>query len=662
MTVRIDDQTDRIQVVHEAADAPAARADTMVIVLDDAWTPLAEDRADLLSARALFADVVARVDLFDGALERLDQWADAGGLADRVIVEETTYWFRLRETMWRWLHERLLWRVVLASIGADRRRLRYSLPAGEDALRDVAARLGTIESQGSTEAPVEVPAPTAVSDEGGPARASMAARILRRLRGAVSRAPSWRAATASSPPETRTAELRARDDRLADRVAALAAGDDPRVVVLTTPATHQRVAAADGARRDPNLGSVIPRLEGAGFDTILVGMGLDHRRDGDWALVADDPRLLPQSLLRTRWSRPEDKDRAARAVLTIRAALEPVRQTRFDLDGVDLAGPFVDALEAQLARIVELETGQRACIERFIAEIAPRAILLTQEGIRVPWLAAGADAGVPVFAVQHGVLYEGHPGYPHRRHPAVRRPAVTFVYGEDEREMLLRRGAYLDSEVVVSGSPRLDLDARSVDVGGDRDGDRDAVRRELGVRGGDRLLVVSTVNLPFLQRAHLAPMLDRLLGGPMPGVHVVFKQHPGERDDGPYEALLTGLARARGHAVPPISVVRDIDLYRLLRAADAHLGLHSTVLTDAVAAGTPNLIAMTDAHADLLGYVEAGVARPVRTVDDIRAALAEPSDPDPAAREAFIERHFRAGDAGERIAAVIANAAGTTSC
>jgi hypothetical protein len=139
-------------------------------------------------------------------------------------------------------------------------------------------------------------------------------------------------------------------------------------------------------------------------------------------------------------------------------------------------------------------------------------------------------------------------------------------------------------------------------------------------------------------------------------VHVVFKLHPGEREDGPYRALLEGLARARGYEAPPISVVRDIDLYRLLRVADAHLGLHSTVLTDAVAAGTPNLIATVDAHVDILGYVEAGVARPVRDVEDVLAALDAPIPPDPAARAAFLARHFRDGNAGARIVGSIRDA------
>jgi hypothetical protein len=138
----------------------------------------------------------------------------------------------------------------------------------------------------------------------------------------------------------------------------------------------------------------------------------------------------------------------------------------------------------------------------------------------------------------------------------------------------------------------------------------------------------------------------------------VFKQHPGEQDEGPYRRLLTGLAEAGGYAAPAITVVKDIDLYRLLRAADGHLGLNSTVLTDAVVAGTCNLIAIVEGNRDLLGYVDAGVAIPVRNVEDVRAALTGPPPGDDPARRAFLDDHFLAGDAGARIAAAIAGRLG----
>jgi hypothetical protein len=292
-----------------------------------------------------------------------------------------------------------------------------------------------------------------------------------------------------------------------------------------------------------------------------------------------------------------------------------------------------------------------ARMERMIDHIRPRAILLTFEGRRLPWLIAGARAGVPTFALQHGVLYPAHPGYPDRRHPAQVLPSCTFVYGEYERDVL-EGGAYRHGEVVVSGSPRLDLEPATLDPAR-RDEERASVRAELGVAAGDLLLVVSTLHHPFVQRSHLAHMIESTLGGPLPSVHVVFKLHPGEHDEGPYRALLTGLARAGGYGAPPMSIVKDIDLYRLLRASDAHLGQHSTVLTDAVIAGTPNLIAMVEASRDLLGYVLAGVARPVREVRELLDALRHPDPPSTEARTMFLRSHFRDGNASELIAATI---------
>jgi hypothetical protein len=117
--------------------------------------------------------------------------------------------------------------------------------------------------------------------------------------------------------------------------------------------------------------------------------------------------------------------------------------------------------------------------------------------------------------------------------------------------------------------------------------------------------------------------------------------------------MIEALAVAGGFEPPRITVVQRVDLYRLLAAADAHLGIHSTVLTEAVATGTPNLLASGLEGADPLGYVEAGVAIPVRTPEDVAAALALPRDEAlrPEARSAFLAAHFEPGVASERIAA-----------
>jgi hypothetical protein len=448
-----------------------------------------------------------------------------------------------------------------------------------------------------------------------------------------------------------TAERRRRNTLLDERVATLKGLPAPRIVVLTLPGSYQRIGGTGGMSRDPNLGSVIPKLHEAGLEPIIVGIGMSRKREEDWSAIESDDRLLPGYLLGSRWGRPEDDDRAAAVTRAVIGGVDAMPPVALELDGLDIRSAFVAALRSSLERLIDAEVHQLARVERLIEELAPAALLMSQEGHRTPWLMAAARAGVPTFALQHGILYSTHPGYPDRRDPRLIVPSRTFVFGEYERRVL-EAGAYDRGEVIVSGSPRLDLDARADDVAGGRkdpEGERAAVRAELGVADGDRMLIVSTVWTPFIRRSHLAHMIEACLGGPLSNVHIVFKQHPGERDEGPYRDLLNGLARAGGYPPPPISVVRDIDLYRLLRAADAHLGLNSTVLTDAVMAGTDNLIARVEASGDLLGYVAAGVARPVTRVADLRAALDHPQPAHPAARRTFIEDHFRPGEASDRI-------------
>jgi hypothetical protein len=70
------------------------------------------------------------------------------------------------------------------------------------------------------------------------------------------------------------------------------------------------------------------------------------------------------------------------------------------------------------------------------------------------------------------------------------------------------------------------------------------------------------------------------------------------------------------------------------------------------------MLAVGQAWSDVIGYVDAGVAAPVRSVDDVRDFMADPRPSAPADRDRFLESHYRTGDAAARIAAVIERAAG----
>ena len=651
----------RLHFVPLAIDAPPARPGEVSIVLDTAWTPAAGERSDVVSVRPYFAAAVERADLYAAALATLDRWGQASGVADHVLVDGVTYWFRAREDMWHWVHERLLWWHAVTAIDADFGPAAITAPADEVALLDVVRavdRAVDVREAPTEEGPESEAAARPAAAAAAPPRPAQASRSLPR---AIARriVRPFRAQT--PPPERpgrtekdrRSAETARRTALLDERLARLLAGPKPRVVVLTLPSSYQRVGeSASAERRDPNLGSVIPALVDAGLEPVVIGLGMSRERDEDWATTELDDRLLPAFYLQSRWARPEDRDRARAAAGAALAGIEAVSHVPFEIDGLDLTSPFLASLRVTLQKIIEPDVVQSARVERLTDEVRPSAFLMTQEGHRTPWLRAAERAGVPTFALQHGVLYPTHAGYPDHRHPRLILPTRTFVFGDYERRVL-EGLAYERGEVTAAGSPRLDLDT-AVPAAADGGAERSATRQELGIADGAVVLVVSTLHLPFVRRSHLVHMIETCLGGRLAGVHVVFKQHPGERDEGPYRQLLDGLARAGGYEAPAITLVKDIDLFRLLRAADAHLGLNSTVLTDAVMAGTPNLIAIVEGHRDLLGYVAAGVARPIHGVDELRAALHEPRPAAPDARRAFLDDHFLPGDAGRRIATEIA--------
>jgi hypothetical protein len=631
-----------VAFVRSPHDPHPSGGGALTVVLDTAWTPMPGEAPDAIPIRNAVMTVVERDDLAEEALEQLDRWAIATGMADRLLIDGSAQWFRIRERCWWWLHERLFWLRVVEELVGPRGPDAYRVPEEETALLD-AVRARAVSRGGRVD--VEPGLPTGMPVNGPAAVSRTAAEAVRWLAGWPSRSLRRRSR------QGRTSEVERRLGVLDDRIATLVREARPRVLVLSHAGIAQPIGTGGRTEPvDPILGPVVERLGEAGFDVDVVALGLDHRVDADWATIQADPRMVPSSLLRARWSGADDD--AGADGDPVAAALEGVATVPLDVDGVDLGPLLVGEIGRAMRASLPTVRRQTRQVGRLLTELRPAAMLLTHEGIRSPWLVAARRAGVPSFAVQHGVIYPTHPGYRHERHPGLVLPDVTFTYGDFERQVLLEHGGYRPDEVVASGSPRLDLDRTSATgaLGTDP-----ALRRDLGVADGDRMLVVSTVNMPFVRRTYVVAMLTRALGGPLPGTHVVFKTHPGEEDEGPYRSLMEGLARSGGYAAAPMTVIRRIDLYRLLHAADAHLGLLSTVLTDAVAAGTPNLIFTAQAHSDLLGYVAAGVARPVRDVADVRDALDEPRAADPASRTAFLARHFTDGDASGRIVATIAD-------
>ncbi len=665
----------RFEPVMPAADPAAttpddaAGPDDRIVVLDTTWTPTADEAAAgrLISVRDVAAPILATVDLLSEATRLLDEWVGATTVIDDMAIDGTSIWYYVRLHDHGWLQQRMLWTLIVDSVVRSVGPSRVEVAAGADQVladvaRLVAAREG-IPFQGADAAAAAVPtpglglAPAAVRSAAAPARKpSLGARILRRVRMVLGR---------PGATDARGSERSERRRLVAERLGRLAAEPDRRLLVVLEHA-RQRVETPNGPTDiNPFLGPIVDELRGGPLDPIEVELTAKVDDDVAWSrLVAPDgERLLPASVIWGGGTDPDEDDGTAPAAGESAAAeAEAIadRIARSDapliVAGVDL-GPLLARHVATQAR--NLLPRKRRAVERIralIRRLHPAGILLADEYHRQDWLTAAAAEGIPLAAVQHGILYPAHNGYVHAtRPPTLRLPDRTYVFGRWERDVLVEDSVYRPDEVVVGGSPRLDLVQP-------RAADREAVRAELGIAAGARMIVVSGTHGAMQRRFHVPVALSMLTDRPLPGIHLVVKQHPGERDDGPYRAVVERAAAARGHVPPPMSLVQSTDLYRLLAAADAHIGIYSTVLTEAVMTGTPNLMFAGLATADLLGYAAAGVAVPVRSGADVLTALDDARDRpvDDATRQAFLDLHFEPGSASQRIAADLVTWLGAT--
>ena len=602
-----------IRFVATAEAAPSPTPGVESIVLDTTWTPLPGERADVRHLRPLLLDVLRLHDPLADAMRLVDAWAAKSDVAARLEVDGFSLWYRRRLVYWRGLHDRLIWRWVLGLLGDESPIARLELATDVQELREVAALLATRDGWEFSALPPTPPPATA--------------RPRRRLPWPLDPI-LWRLGL---HPAQRTGPATGAMGSNATRIAATMEGvrelgrEEGRLLVLTAPATHQAIAS-DGATstRDPFLGPVVAALEGTPLEPVLleVGATLADDRAGTPPHPTGRERVLPGWIVDRGFADPADDAVAELAGRQVGARLTEALPP-LDADGLDVGQWIVGELREYARAGLAAELRRTARIRRFLAALRPAAVLTINEYSRPEWLVAADREGIPVVAVQHGIIHPLHAGYIVPSRVGLPLAARTHVFGEYEARLLTESSVYRADELVVSGAPRLDL----VPEGLPTDADRAATRARLGVGSGERLLVFSSTNSVPIRSTIIAAAFESILDRAWPGVHLVVKLHPAEAEDGFYPALIDGIARARGFAPPPLTIVKSIDLFELLRAADAHLGVYSTVLTDAVAAGTPNLIITSLAGSDLIGYVRAGVARPIKDGADLLAAVAALGSP-----------------------------------
>ena len=233
---------------------------------------------------------------------------------------------------------------------------------------------------------------------------------------------------------------------------------DRPVLVLTEHARQQIGIGRRSRQVNVYLDPILDRLAGTSLVPVEVQLEAVVDDDASWANLAAGARFgaLAGERLRKRYGQPGDREAVAAEVDAMVAAIG--RSTApLLVGGVDVAPGLRNELQRAARNTVRSRLRERRWSQRLLAELQPAALLLANEYNRTEWIAAARTEGIPVAAVQHGIIHPWHPGYIHRTRPAELLLADrTYVFGRWECRLLVERSCYRPDEVVVGGSPRLD--------------------------------------------------------------------------------------------------------------------------------------------------------------------------------------------------------------
>ena len=213
------------------------------------------------------------------------------------------------------------------------------------------------------------------------------------------------------PPITRKAIVAQRRAALEERMETLLAADDRSVLSIASARFFQVVRIGDRDRfADPHLALVLDRLASTGFAHVTVALATDERSDTAWAHLAADDRVVPRTTIASRWGLPDDH---ADRVSGVAASIAEAADVPLDVVGCDL-GPWLHgAVATHAGAWLEGQLRWSGWAERFMADLRPRALFIDHEGVRTLWMAAARRLGIPVIAVQHGIINRHNMEYLH---------------------------------------------------------------------------------------------------------------------------------------------------------------------------------------------------------------------------------------------------------
>ncbi len=416
----------------------------------------------------------------------------------------------------------------------------------------------------------------------------------------------------------------------------------PRVLVLS------RDRAWSGTE-DRGLGPVIDALEQGGFDVVVLAVsGCDAQHRRFCMRTRPKSHLFGEQVLfrhLRRHGMPQAPDVS-------------LGSGRFEVDGMDLTAFVAHVYEKMMKPHWVQQHVYAQTAPEFLKEIGAQAVVMSDENSGgVAWKMGLMRAGLPIVAVQHGIIAEDllYYAYPKETDPkSVPLCPVTCVYGPRVRDVLVDQSIYPESSVAVTGQAEMDLRPMAQHTWGEPRKDGEHVRRDALPKGCDRLLLFASQHP---HRRIYGPRLLRALAESNPRNFLVVRPHPLEAAQPFWDECIR-----RCGVEGRVAVSAGGDLREWLDACDVLVGCSSTVLSEAAAMARPVLVMGSWELGDGTRCVEHGVATDLSDFTSLDEAVdfwlecgAEHTAEREQKRLAFIASEFSVldGHAGERIAGVV---------
>ncbi|MBU3074257.1 CDP-glycerol glycerophosphotransferase family protein [Clostridium estertheticum] len=276
----------------------------------------------------------------------------------------------------------------------------------------------------------------------------------------------------------------------------------------------------------------------------------------------------------------------------------------FHFHELDLKSILLDFVMKDLRKSYISYLHEFLVAEKLINKFKIKKCLIAGEGDRGRcFIAAGNKLNVDTYAIQHGIINEtSSPYIINSNYKAVLVAKNTFVWGEKYKELLIgHTNIYKKENINVVGQVRTDHLVQNGYLKSSK-------------RSGPLKIFYATQHFrDLLEPATL--MLFKALTLMKEDYELIIKLHPGDLCFEFYEDMVE-----KFH-IKNCKVMKDGDLYELIKWSDLIISVHSTVVVEAALMNKPSICILLPKYNDAGGFVKDGLSFGVKDENELLAYM-----------------------------------------